>query len=129
MCPLATSEAERALPDIMRELEGMGHGDADVVVRMSGCPNGCPRPVSAEIGIVGKGTDRYCFHVGSNRGSRFNEKLYESVSTDELAPVMDVLFTEWKAKREDNESFGDWSHKTGLDALRDLVDTSGVLSE
>lgn len=128
MCPLATSEAERVLPDIMTELEEMGHGDADVLVRMSGCPNGCPRPVSAEIGIVGKGTDRYCFHVGSNCGSRFNEKLYEVVRTEQLAPIMDVLFTEWKSKRDEDESFGDWSHKIGLDALRDLVDASGVLS-
>ncbi|MFP6598529.1 MAG: NADPH-dependent assimilatory sulfite reductase hemoprotein subunit [Candidatus Hydrogenedentota bacterium] len=129
MCPLATSEAERALPDIMTELEEMGHGDADVVVRMSGCPNGCPRPVSAEIGLVGKGTNQYCFHVGSNRGSRFNEKLYEVVRTEQLAPVMGVLFTEWKSKRDENESFGDWSHKAGLDALRTLVDASGVLGE
>ena len=129
MCPLATSEAERSLPSIMTELETMGHGDADVIVRMSGCPNGCPRPVSAEIGLVGKGTDQYCFHVGSNRGSRFNDKLYEVVRTEQIAPVMDVLFTEWKAKRDDDQSFGDWSHATGLDALRELVDTSGVLSE
>ncbi|MBN4046781.1 NADPH-dependent assimilatory sulfite reductase hemoprotein subunit, partial [bacterium AH-315-P07] len=129
MCPLATSEAERSLPDIMRQLEDMGHGDADVVVRMSGCPNGCPRPVSAEIGLVGKGTDQYCFHVGSNRGSRFNEKLYEVVKTDQLAPVMGVLFTEWKSKRGEGESFGDWSYKTGLEALRELVDTSGALGE
>ena len=129
MCPLATSEAERALPDIMTELEAMGHGDADVIVRMSGCPNGCPRPVSAEIGLVGKGTDQYCFHVGSNCGSRFNDKLYEVVRTEQIAPVMGVLFTEWKAKRSEGEGFGDWSHKTGLDALRTLVDASGVLSE
>jgi sulfite reductase (ferredoxin) len=129
MCPLATSEAERALPDIMSQLEDMGHGDADVIVRMSGCPNGCPRPVSAEIGLVGKGTDQYCFHVGSNCGSRFNEKLYEVVKTEQLAPVMDVLFTEWKLKRDENETFGDWSYKTGLEALRELVDASGALSE
>lgn len=129
MCPLATSEAERCLPDIMAQLEDMGHGDADVIVRMSGCPNGCSRPVSAEIGLVGKGTNQYCFHVGSNCGSRFNDKLYEVVHTEQLAPVMDVLFTEWKAKRNDEQSFGDWSHDTGLDALRELVDASGVLSE
>jgi sulfite reductase beta subunit-like hemoprotein len=67
--------------------------------------------------------------VGSNRGSRFNEKLYEVVRTEQLAPVMGVLFTEWKSKRNENESFGDWSHKVGLDALRTLVDASGVLGE
>ena len=129
MCPLATSEAERALPDIMSDLVARGHGDADVIVRMSGCPNGCPRPVSAEIGLVGKGTDQYCLHVGSNAGSRFNEKLYDVVRTEQLAPVMDVLLTEWKAKRSDNQSFGDWSYETGLDALRELVDASGALSD
>lgn len=129
MCPLATSEAERALPDIMSELEAMGHGDADLIVRMSGCPNGCPRPVSAEIGLVGKGTNQYCFHVGSNAGSRFNEKLYEVVRTEQLTPVMDVLLTEWKAKRSEGLSFGEWAFETGLDTLRELVDGSGVLGE
>ena len=32
-----------------------GHGDADITIRMSGCPNNCSRPRSAEIGIVGWG--------------------------------------------------------------------------
>ena len=129
MCPLATSEAERALPAVMTELEAMGHGDSDLIIRMTGCPNGCARPVSAEIGLVGKGTNQYCFHVGSNAGSRLNEKLYEVVRTEQLAPVIGVLLTEWKSKRSESQGFGDWAHETGLDALRALVDASGALSE
>ena len=129
MCPLATSEAERCLPDVMTELETLGHGDADLIIRMTGCPNGCARPVSAEIGMVGKGTDQYCLHVGSNAGNRLNEKLYEVVRTEQLAPTIGVLLTEWKAKRAEGEGFGDWAHTTGLDALRELVDASGVLGE
>jgi len=126
MCPLATSEAERALPSIAAELENLGHGDADVVIRISGCPNGCPRPVSAEIGIVGKGTDQYCLHIGGNLGSRMNEKIYESVATDQLAPVLGVWFGTWKNERSENEPFGDWSHAKGLDALRAIVADAGI---
>lgn len=127
-CGLATSEAERALSPLMAELESLGHGDADVVIRLSGCPNGCPRPVAAEVGIVGKGTNQYCLHIGANLGSRLNEKMYESVSADQLAPVLGVLFDAWKNERTENEPFGEWSYKKGMDALRELVDASGVMA-
>ena len=127
-CPLATSEAERAWPSVVAELEKLGHGDADVVIRMSGCPNGCPRPVSAEIGLVGKGTNQYCFHIGGNLGNRFNEKLFEVVRTEQLAPVIGALFDAWKTERNDDERFGDWAHRTGLEALQEKVDASGTMA-
>ena len=56
-CGLALTESERALPGVLDELEAelgaLGLGGLDAHVRMTGCPNGCSRPYTAEIGFVG----------------------------------------------------------------------------
>ena len=57
-CGQALGEAERVLPDLVTQLEKVfadtGTGDADIRLNMTGCPNGCARPYTAEIGIVGR---------------------------------------------------------------------------
>ena len=78
-CGLALSEAERALPSLLQQIEGelqeLGLEDAPVV-RMVGCPNGCTRPYTAEIGIVGRSGDRYVLYVGgSHLGTRLGAPL------------------------------------------------------
>lgn len=37
--------------------------DESVVIRVTGCPNGCARPYMAELGLVGDGPNSYqvCF--------------------------------------------------------------------
>ena len=37
----------------------MGLGDEEIMVRMTGCPNGCARPYMAELAFVGDGPDTY----------------------------------------------------------------------
>ncbi|MBI5095048.1 MAG: NADPH-dependent assimilatory sulfite reductase hemoprotein subunit [Candidatus Hydrogenedentes bacterium] len=128
LCSLAMSEAERALPDVMKAIEDAGHGDADVTIRMSGCPNNCSRPRTAEIGIVGWGTDRYQLYVaGHHLGTRLNATLVDKIATKDLAPAIAALLDAWKAGRADGERFGDWSARVGIDELRPLV--SGVVAQ
>src|ERR1039458_3909017 len=66
-CGLAMTHAEQALPRYLAELEREGLGSVDVMIRMAGCPNGCSRPPTAEIGIVGYGKNDYVFMVGGAR--------------------------------------------------------------
>src|SRR4029077_7983038 len=58
-CGLELAESERYLPDLLdaldARLDAYGLYDDDIVIRMTGCPNGCARPYLAEIGLVGKG--------------------------------------------------------------------------
>src|SRR5262249_33444976 len=58
-CGLALAESERYLPSLVTRLEEVlarvGLTDEDIVIRMTGCPNGCARPYLAEIGLVGRG--------------------------------------------------------------------------
>lgn len=37
----------------------VGLGDEEIMVRMTGCPNGCARPYMAELAFVGDGPDSY----------------------------------------------------------------------
>ena len=58
MCGLAMAEAERYMPQFLSRLEQIlleaGLAEDEIVVRVTGCPNGCARPFAAEIGLVGK---------------------------------------------------------------------------
>jgi len=119
LCPLAQSEAERALPGFMAGLEAAGHGDAGVVIRMTGCPNGCARSTTSEIGLIGKGPGRYVLLTGGDyNGTRLNEEFAPVVKEPDVVPLIGQLLTLWKAERAEGETFGDWSHRVGVEALR-----------
>lgn len=125
LCGLALSEAERYLPSVMDGLEAAGHGDADVIIRMTGCPNGCARSSSSEIGLIGKGPGRYVIHTGGcYNGTRMNELLLPVVKEEDVVPVLAALLDLWKEKRADGERFGDWSKKVGVEALRAMLDAA-----
>lgn len=125
LCGLALSEAERYFPSVMDGLEAAGHGDADVIIRMTGCPNGCARSSSSEIGLIGKGPGRYVIHTGGcYNGTRMNELLLPVVKEEDVVPVLAALLDLWKEKRADGERFGDWSKKIGVDALREMLDAA-----
>jgi sulfite reductase beta subunit-like hemoprotein len=124
-CGLALAEAERAMPSIIEKIETAGHADADVIIRMSGCPNNCSRPRSAELGIIGSGSDRYVIYAGGDYlGTRLNEPLAEKVKLDDVAPMVSALLSAWKANRNDGERFGDWSFRVGIDALKPYIEAA-----
>src|SRR5204863_3743926 len=68
-CGLALAESERYLPELITALEtrldAHGLADDDIVIRMTGCPNGCARPYLAESALVGKGPGRYNLYLGA----------------------------------------------------------------
>lgn len=118
-CSRALSEAERAIPDIMHAVEREIGGDADVMIRMSGCSNSCSRPPTAEIGLIAKNSREYLVFVGGDRaGTRLNELLLDDVPCEALPRVLIRLIEFWRAGRADGEDFGDWACRTGLGALR-----------
>ncbi|MCC6145575.1 MAG: NADPH-dependent assimilatory sulfite reductase hemoprotein subunit [Candidatus Hydrogenedentes bacterium] len=122
LCGLAQSESERVFPDVIKGLEEAGHGDAPVVIRMTGCPNGCARSSSSEIGLIGKGPDRYILQIGGDyNGSRFNDVLLPTIKLADIVPTLAQLLDLWKSQRQANESFGDWSHRLGMESLRSAL--------
>ncbi len=91
-CGLAMTDAEVSLPRYVQAIEDAGYGDLDVVLRISGCPNSCSRPPTAEIGIIGYGKNDHIIQVGGMRdGSRIGRVLYERVPEPEMARVLTAL--------------------------------------
>ncbi len=119
-CGLALAESERFLPDVIAELERRGYGQERVWIRMSGCPNSCSRPPTAEIGIIGRSLRLYTLYVGGSfEGLRLAQLLKDNVPTDALADELAALLDVWRADRHQGEGFGDFCHRVGPDALRE----------
>ena len=103
-CGLALTESERALPGVLDELEAeldaLGLGGLDAHVRMTGCPNGCSRPYTAEIGLVGRGKKNYDIHLGGEPvGIRLNDVFAENVPRDELVNVLRPVLAYYRDQR------------------------------
>lgn len=131
-CPLAMAEAERFLPEFVTHVEGIMHqhgvGKEHIVLRVTGCPNGCGRALLAEIGLVGKAMNRYNLHLGGNReGTRIPRMYRENISDVEILTIIDELVGRWAKERTADEGFGDYVIRAGiirpvLDPARDFYD-------
>jgi len=124
-CPLAMAEAERFLPEFVTRVEGLmtahGVGDEHIVLRVTGCPNGCGRALLAEIGLVGKAPGRYNLHLGGNRiGTRIPRMYRENITEDEILSTLDELLGCWSTEREADEGFGDFTIRAGV--VKPVVD-------
>ena len=135
-CGLALAESERYLPDLVGELEARlaAHGLAedDIVIRMTGCPNGCARPYLAEIGLVGKGPGRYNLYLGAAfDGSRLSKLYAENVEHQAIAGKLDPLFAAYAADRAPGEHFGEFVVRSGFVAAtsngRDFHENRGPM--
>ena len=118
-CGLALAESERYLPDLIDALDGRlaAHGlsDDDIVIRMTGCPNGCARPYLAEIGLVGKGPGRYNLYLGAAfDGSRMSKLYAEDLDHDGIINTLDPIFAAYVREREQGERFGDFTIRAGF---------------
>jgi sulfite reductase (NADPH) hemoprotein beta-component len=117
-CGLALAESERYLPTLVTALEARlaAHGLADdeITIRMTGCPNGCARPYLAEIGLVGKGPDRYNLYLGAAYdGSRLSKLYVEDLAHDAIVATLDPLFAAYATERRKGERFGAFLIRTG----------------
>jgi sulfite reductase (NADPH) hemoprotein beta-component len=118
-CGLALAESERYLPDVITALEqriaAHGLADDEIIIRMTGCPNGCARPYLAEIGLVGKGPGRYNLYLGAAfDGSRLSKLYAEDLEHDAILKTLDALFASYAAERKPGEHFGDFVIRAGF---------------
>lgn len=118
-CGLAMAEAERYLPAFVDRLEALlaTHGleQADLHLRISGCPNGCSRPFLAEIALVGKAPGRYNLMLGADHiGRRLNTLYRENIDEATILAAIDPLLARYAAERTDSERFGDFLIRAGV---------------
>ena len=125
-CGLALTEAERVrdvlVAEIVERMERWGIEQERLSIRITGCPNGCARPYSGDIGIVGRIPGFYSIYVGGDfEGTRLNEVVAERIRLGEVADVLDPLFALYAASRRPEEGFGDFCHRIGVARLRDVL--------
>ncbi len=117
-CGLALAESERYLPALVTRLERLltenGLTDDDIVIRMTGCPNGCARPYLAEIGLVGKGPETYNLYLGAAfDGSRLSKLYAEDVREEAIVALLGPFFARYASERQPGESFGNFIIRIG----------------
>lgn len=122
-CGLAISESERFMPSVISEIEkkadALGLQGKRIMIRMTGCPNGCARPYNAEIALVGRTVGTYNIYVGGNlTGTRLNKVLYEKIPGSEVAARLEPALALYKKEARPNEDFGDFCHRVGVEKLR-----------
>jgi sulfite reductase (ferredoxin) len=128
-CGLATAESERALPGIMERiralLDKVGLDQEHFVVRMTGCPNGCARPYLAELGFVGQSPDTYQLWLGADpHQTRLAELYLDKLNIQNLEAALEPLLVYFKQEQQhqvEPESFGNFCHRVGFDALRQFA--------
>ncbi len=112
-CPLALAEAQRYMPTLLSKIEPLltryALGNEEIVIRMTGCPNGCGRPYAAEIGFVGTAPGHYNLHIGGdNQGERLNKLYKEALDESAILSTLEGLFAVFKNERNKEERFGDF---------------------
>ncbi|MFB2936247.1 sulfite reductase, ferredoxin dependent [Aerosakkonemataceae cyanobacterium BLCC-F154] len=125
-CGLAITESERIIPSILERLRALlvkvGLKEEHFVVRMTGCPNGCARPYLAEIGFVGQAPDAYQIWLGGDPNqTRLAEPYMDKLNIKDLETALEpllVYFRKEQLQQEKPESFGDFCHRVGFEALR-----------
>ncbi|WED26416.1 assimilatory sulfite reductase (NADPH) hemoprotein subunit [Vibrio sp. DW001] len=119
-CPLAMAEAERMLPQFVTDVEDILKKHSlpeqdNIILRVTGCPNGCGRAMLAEVGLVGKAPGRYNLHLGGNRAGTRVPKMYkENITDKQILEDLDALIGRWATERDENENFGDFTIRVGI---------------
>jgi sulfite reductase (NADPH) hemoprotein beta-component len=118
-CGLALAESERMLPGLVDRVEALcreaGLGGEEIVIRSTGCPNGCARPYMAEMGFVGKAPGRYQLWLGGNVGGTRLTRLYKDVVKEtDLETELRPILTRYAQERGPGERFGDWCDRVLL---------------
>ena len=112
-CGLALAESERMLPGLIDRIEKLcaevGLAGQEIIIRSTGCPNGCARPYMAEIAFVGKAPGRYQVWLGGDTsGTRLNRVWKDAVKDADIENELRPVLARYVRERNNGERFGDW---------------------
>ncbi|HEX3800867.1 MAG TPA: NADPH-dependent assimilatory sulfite reductase hemoprotein subunit [Verrucomicrobiae bacterium] len=118
-CGLALAESERIFPDLLGRIESLmtevGLNGEEIIIRMTGCPNGCARSSMAELGFIGKAPGKYQIYLGGNHTcTRLNTLYKESVKNEDIINELRPVFTRFVKERSGGEHFGDYCERVLL---------------
>jgi sulfite reductase (NADPH) hemoprotein beta-component len=117
-CGLAMAESERYFPSLLDKLDKIvkqaGLGNDPILIRMTGCPNGCARSVLGEIGFIGKAPGKYNLYLGAGfYGQRLNKLYRENINEEQILAELTPILQRYAREREPGQRFGDFVIKAG----------------
>ncbi len=124
-CGLAITEAERVMPDFTRTIDALLaklklHNGPVPHIRMTGCPNGCARPYSAEVGLVGRSLNSYTIYLGgSHLGTRLGQVYLDHIKREDIPRRLEPILAAYKTERHTDEAFGDYCDRIGIEKLKE----------
>ncbi|MBL1211324.1 MAG: sulfite reductase, ferredoxin dependent [Geminocystis sp. GBBB08] len=126
-CGLATTESERILPSIVKRIDVLlakvGIQEENIVIRMTGCPNGCARPYMAELGFVGDSPNVYQIWLGGCPNQTRLARVYvDKLNIANLETFLEPLLVFFRDNKQDHETFGDFCNRVGFTALQEFAD-------
>ncbi|MFZ2169963.1 MAG: assimilatory sulfite reductase (NADPH) hemoprotein subunit [Methylococcaceae bacterium] len=117
-CGLAMAESERYLPSLIDKLDVVikeaGLENDPILIRMTGCPNGCARSTLGEIGLIGKAPGKYNLYLGAGfHGQRLNKLYKENINEEQILAELTPILQRYARERNPGEPFGDFVIKAG----------------
>jgi len=128
LCGLAQTEAERIMPSYIERIRSlltkMNIDGEEILMRMTGCPNGCARPYMAELAFVGDGLNSYQIWLGGSpvltrTAYPFLAKMKDKNMEETIEPIL-AMFIEQK---HEFEAFGDFCHRVGAEPITKYMST------
>lgn len=125
LCGLAQTEAERMMPSYLERIRAllnkMNLADEEILIRMTGCPNGCARPYMAELAFVGDGAKSYQVWLGGSPVlTRTAYPYMAKMNVDDLETTLEPILAMFIQQRQEFESFGDFTHRVGASAVENF---------
>ena len=131
-CGLAITESERTFPDVLARLDALGRSlgiQQPLLVRMTGCPNGCSRPYMAEVGLVGSAAGHYQLWLGGTPGlTTLARPVLDRLPLADLEAALRPVLSRW-AQTAADKSFGAFCQDYTTEELRDLLGTAPVMRQ
>jgi len=128
LCGLAVTEAERRMPEWVANMRKMMNrldlGSEEVMLRMTGCPNGCARPYMSELALVGDGPDMYQVWLGGSPVlTRVSYTYADKVKYADMEKFLEPVFVNWRDNRKPGEALGDFTMRLGKEGIKSFCDT------
>ena len=102
------------LPKLDAIIKEAGLEHDPILIRMTGCSNGCARSVLGEIGFIGKAPGKYNLYLGAGfYGQRLNKLYRENINEEQILAELTPIIHRYAREREAGERFGDFVIRTG----------------
>lgn len=125
-CGMALAESERMAPQILTQFEDLlqqlNVSEVPLSIRITGCPNGCARPYTADIALVGRRPGIYHVFVGGRlAGDRITDLYAADIAESDVIKVLTPLLSRWASDRKRDEGLGDFYRRIAPKKTRSRI--------